>query len=91
MGEDSGQVENTESLPDAEAIAPGRFAQIGRDGHRSGYDIEEDIPLGPHEHQHHAAPAQGYVGKSESRDDQWIEHGSREGSDDLDHRLQQAR
>ena len=51
----------------AEPIAPRRLAQIGRNRHRPGDHVKQDVPLRAQQHQHDAAPIQRDAGQLQAR------------------------
>jgi len=49
--EDAGEDQGGPALPAGEAIERGGFAEVAGDGHGSGDDVEEDVPLGAEQHE----------------------------------------
>src|SRR5579884_2367907 len=54
-GKDAGDNEIAPEPPPAQALRRCHVTQVGRDAHRSGNGVEEDVPLRPQRHEQNAA------------------------------------
>src|SRR5271157_4010275 len=90
VGEDSGENEFGPALPAGEVEEGGDFAEVGGDGHGSGDDVEEDVPLRAEEHKNDGADAQAAADFDQADEQDGEEGRGRDGSQYLRKRLHEA-
>src|SRR5216684_4477267 len=63
----SRQDQVTPAIPGAEAVDLRRFLEVGRNGQRTGDDVEENVPLRAEEHQEHRSNLQAAAKAKQKR------------------------
>ena len=71
-GEDAGKDEAGPALIAGEAVEARNFFEIRRDGHGSGDDVKEDVPLGAEEHKRNGANAEPSANLYKSQENQRV-------------------
>ena len=90
VGEDAGEDECGPALVAGEFVEAGGFLEVGGDGHGSGDDVEEDVPLGSEEHEGNGADAETAADLDESDEQDGEEGGGGDAGQDLGEGLDDA-
>ncbi len=87
VGEDAGQDEGGPVLEAGKAEQAGDLAEVGRNSHGTGDDVEEDVPLSSEEHEGDGAETKSHAELHEPDDNEGEQSRSGEGCGDLSERL----